>query len=202
LLLDDGFSHLRLARDVDLVLLPAGDPFGGGLLPPGGRLREPLAALGRADAVALVGATEMPADVAGELDRLGFGGRREVIAFETGPATLLDGGGPPPAPVLLVAGIARPERFFEAARRAVGDVVGELHFPDHHAYPPASLARIQKRAAELGAAAVLTTAKDRVKLERRLAMPLAELPLEARPSADLLTWIDRRCREVRRKDEP
>ncbi len=200
LLLDDGFSHLRLARDVDLVLLPAGDPFGGGLLPPGGRLREPLVALGRADAVAVVGATEVPVDVGAELDRLGFQGRREAIPFETGTAALVDGGGHPPGPVLLVAGIARPESFLQAARAVVADVVGELCFPDHHAYPPASLARIEKRAAELGAAAVLTTAKDRVKLQRRLALPLAELGLEAKPSADLLAWIDRRCREARRKD--
>ncbi|MGH9382375.1 MAG: tetraacyldisaccharide 4'-kinase, partial [Thermoanaerobaculia bacterium] len=55
-LLDDGFSHLMLARDLDLLLFPEGDPFGGGRLPPSGRLREPLAASARADAVVLSGA--------------------------------------------------------------------------------------------------------------------------------------------------
>lgn len=195
LLLDDGFSHLRLARDLDVVLLPVGDPFGGGLLPPGGRLREPLAALSRADVVALVGATATPPEVTDELDRLGFGGRREVIPLETRMPAMVDGRDAPPGPVLLVAGIARPERFFEAARRATGAVVGELRFPDHHAYPPASLERIEQQALELGATSVLTTAKDRVKLLGRLGLPLAELGLEARVSPDLVAWIDQRCRE-------
>ena len=56
-LLDDGFSHLALHRDLDLVAFPAADPFGGGRLPPSGRLREPLAAITRAHAVLLTGAT-------------------------------------------------------------------------------------------------------------------------------------------------
>ena len=57
-LLDDGFSHLRLHRDLDLVAFPAGDPFGGGRLLPSGRLREPLAAMARAHAAILTGAPE------------------------------------------------------------------------------------------------------------------------------------------------
>src|SRR5215210_3160067 len=55
-LLDDGFSHLALRRDLDLVAFPSSDPFGGGRLPPGGRLREPLASVSRAHAVLLTGA--------------------------------------------------------------------------------------------------------------------------------------------------
>src|SRR5207302_965361 len=60
-LLDDGFSHLALARELDLLVLPAADPFGGGRLPPGGRLREPLAAAARAQALLLAGEAVSPA---------------------------------------------------------------------------------------------------------------------------------------------
>ena len=56
LLLDDGFSHVRLARDLDILAFPAADPFGGGRLAPGGRLREPLAAACHAQAVVMTAA--------------------------------------------------------------------------------------------------------------------------------------------------
>lgn len=195
LVLDDGFSHLRLARDVDVVILPAGDPFGGGLLPPGGRLREPLSSLRRADVVALVGAEEIPVEVARELDRLEISARREVIALEVGAPVVTDGAALPNGPALVVAGIARPERFLEAARRSEIEIVGELVFPDHHPYPPASIAKISQRAKELGALSVLTTSKDRVKLRGRLDRPVAELPLAARLGPGFLEWLDERCRQ-------
>ena len=72
LLLDDGYQHLALARDVNILLLDAADPFGGGSLPPSGRLREPLSALSRADAVVFtrVNRADPPAEARAEMARL------------------------------------------------------------------------------------------------------------------------------------
>lgn len=198
-LLDDGFSHLALRRDLDLLAFPAADPFGGGRLWPGGRLREPLAAAARADAVVLTGARLGDAAAAGAalaaaLRPYGFAGPGFASSTLAG-ATLLhtaSGGVPLPAgsSVLLVSAIARPEAFAAAARELDFAVMGELRFPDHHPYPPASLERIAAAVAASGAAAALVTSKDRVKLAGRLAVPLAELPVAAVPEPAFWDWLD------------
>ena len=121
--LDDGFSHLRLARDVDLLAFPAADPFAGGRLPPGGRLREPLAAAARADAVLLTGAAADLAAAGGgaalaaALAPHGFHGPGFDCELRQG-AVRLEGSGElwPGDRVVAVAGVARPAGFFAAAR--------------------------------------------------------------------------------------
>jgi tetraacyldisaccharide-1-P 4'-kinase len=92
--------------------------------------------------------------------------------------------------VLLVSAIARPDQFAATVRELDFAVMEELRFPDHHTFPPASLARIAARAAASGAAAVLVTSKDRVKLLGRLAAPLAELPVAAEPEPAFRSWLD------------
>jgi|HubBroStandDraft_3_1064219.scaffolds.fasta_scaffold44070_3 tetraacyldisaccharide 4'-kinase len=104
-----------------------------------------------------------------------------------------DAGGQPLAsgtPVLAVAAIARPEGFFAAVRGLDLSVMAELALPDHHPYPPATLARIEEAARRSGATCVLVTAKDRVKLEGRLGLPLAVLAIEALPEPPFWTWLD------------
>jgi tetraacyldisaccharide-1-P 4'-kinase len=242
-LLDDGFSHLALHRDLDLLAFPAADPFGGGRLWPGGRLREPLAAAARADAALLTGAppaggepgggtaaarpatgetaattAAMAAMAARVAPGARAGGARAVVAagpgaalaaalrphgftgpgfacaLRAGAAVLHGPAGIVPlaagSRVLLVSAIARPEQFAATVRELDFAVMEELRFPDHHTYPPASLARIAARAAASGAAAVLVTAKDRVKLLGRLAAPLAELPVAAEPEPAFWAWLD------------
>ncbi|HEX6203018.1 MAG TPA: tetraacyldisaccharide 4'-kinase, partial [Thermoanaerobaculia bacterium] len=155
-LLDDGFSHLALGRDLDVLAFPAADPFAGGRLPPGGRLREPLAAAARADAAVLTGldgggteAATAGAALAAALAPHGFRGRGFASRLVAAPARLApDRPLGPGTRVLLVAGIARPERFFATARATAGvEVAGELAFRDHHAYPEDSLEAIRRAAA-------------------------------------------------------
>lgn len=192
-LLDDGFSHLALARDLDLLLFPAGDPFGGGRLPPSGRLREPLAAVTRADAAVLTGADGGGAELAKALRPLGFDGPGFTSRAVAEPPQAATGGVlPPGAAVVAVAGIARPHRFLDAARARGLEVRRELHFGDHHPYPERSLRRIEQAARAAGAAWVLTTAKDYVKLYGRLDFPLAKLGVRAEPEPALFVWLDRR----------
>jgi tetraacyldisaccharide 4'-kinase len=192
-LLDDGFSHLALARQLDLVALPAADPFGGGRLPPGGRLREPLAALARADAVILTGAENGAEGLTESLRPLGFEGR--AFACRTQPLTArLYSGEPLPADarVVAVAAIARPERFLAAVHAQGFEPAATLTLPDHHAYPPSTLARIAAAMRDHHADYLLTTGKDAVKLHGRLDLPLAELPIRAEPEPAFWAWLDGR----------
>lgn len=212
--LDDGFSHLALARDLDVLVFPAADPFAGGRLAPAGRLREPLAAAARADAAVLTGldgegsaeAADPGAALAAALAVHGFRGPGFASRLVAAPPRFAPGRPlPPAARVLLVAGIARPERFFATARRlasgaaagpAAFEVAGELAFPDHHDFPDASLEAIRRAAAAAGAEALLVTAKDRVKLHGRLDLGLAELPVAAEPEAAFWRWFDGRLGEI------
>jgi len=196
-LLDDGFSHLRLHRDLDLVALPAADPWGGGRLLPSGRLREPLAAIERADAVLLTGAAEDSeaeahgTELAEHLQAYDFAGRGFSSRTVAGQP-LLAGHRPVPAgaTALLVTGIARPERFAATVEALGFRVADHLRFSDHHVYPEASLEKIRRMFHDCGAECVLTTAKDQVKLVGRLSLPVAEVPIEAEPETAFWTWLD------------
>ena len=206
-LLDDGFSHLKLHRDLDLLAFPASDPFGGGRLPPGGRLREPLASAERAaaailtvpdpapgaDAVEASPSEDPGSELAAALSPYGFSGPGFASRMRVGKPRL-DRVRPVPegSPVLLVSAIARPQRFQRAARASGVEVVGELTFPDHHRYPKRSLERILQARRSCGARYVLTTTKDRVKLHGRLDAPLAELPVWAQPEPGFWSWFDGR----------
>lgn len=196
-LLDDGFSHVRLARDLDLLAFPAADPFGGGRLAPGGRLREPLASAAEADAVLLTGDPERiaPEDgraLARALEPFGFRGEGFVAPIHPLPAETEDGAALAAGTgVLLVSGVARPRGVRRAAVAVGLTVLAELSFGDHHTYPAASLQKIARRFRESGAAAVATTAKDRVKLAGRLDLPLATIPVACEPEAGFFTWLDR-----------
>ena len=196
-LLDDGFSHLQLYRDVDLVVFPAEDPWAGGRLLPSGRLREPLTSLARADAVILSESTQAQADLfAQSLGRYGFTGPGFASSIHPRRPWLDDSELPGDTKVLLVAAIARPHRLVDSARELGYRVSDFLTFPDHHAYPEPSLRRIEERYHESDASVVLTTSKDMVKLSGRLKIPLAELSIRAEPDAGLFAWLDRRLDQI------
>jgi tetraacyldisaccharide 4'-kinase len=192
--LDDAFSSLALRRDLDLLVFPAEDPFARGRLLPGGRLREPLAATARADAVLLTGTADAAAGarLAAALRPYGFTGPGFASALRP-QAVVWQGAAPPAgAPLLFVAGTARPESFFALARAAGHVAAATLALPDHHPYPPRTLRRMARLAAARGAAGVLTTGKDAVKLRGRLALPLGELPVAAEPEPAFWAWLDDR----------
>ncbi|MEM7483118.1 MAG: tetraacyldisaccharide 4'-kinase [Acidobacteriota bacterium] len=191
-LLDDGFSHLRLARALDLLVLPASDLFGGGRLPPGGRLREPLASAKHAHALLITGSArrEMAQSAAQALRAFGFAGPAFAAPTRIGEARLASGEPlPPTTPLVAAAGIARPERFFDAAVAQGLDLRDRMTFPDHHAYLEASLEKLRNALDQTAAGALLITEKDLVKLRGRSDLPLAYLPVRAEPEEGFWEWL-------------
>jgi tetraacyldisaccharide 4'-kinase len=174
LILDDGFQHRRLARDLDVVLLDATDPFGQGRLFPRGLLREPPSSLRRADAVVLTRCDQPPqTDVNNLTDsvrRLAPG--RPVVATTHSPVAWMQHSYPdrPPEsfrgrPVAAFCGIGNPEGFRRTLRDVGVKPIAFRAFADHHAYTRADVDDLRKWARQLPAdAALATTQKDAVKL--------------------------------------
>lgn len=206
IILDDGFQHLGLARDVDLLLLDSVDPFGGGELPPRGRLREPLSALGRADVVVFtrIDRGEPPREALEQLQR--WNPAAPVFTARIRPAGLWDERGSAIAETQLtlrrfiaVCGIANPSSF--RASLAELDLSSEevLAFPDHHRYGRRDLERIRRVADRTGSAWIATTEKDAVKLEGRTSFPVVALRLEVEMSeAGFFPLVLSRLSEVHR----
>ncbi len=170
--LDDGFQHLALERTVDLVLVDPADEIDAGVLP-FGRLREPLDALHAADAVLWTG----EGDVSEAAARLGVAHAFRAVRH-TGPVRpgLMGDEAPPPGTrVVAVCGIARPEPFIEGLRADGYDVASTVTFRDHHRFSPADLARVHALCTSTGAAGVITTEKDWMRLLplRPLGLPVA-----------------------------
>jgi tetraacyldisaccharide 4'-kinase len=167
--LDDGFQHRRLHRDLDIVLVSAERWSNSPHLLPRGPWREPLRALRRADIVLVTRKAASPALSAGVASEVQYAcGRRPLRAHlrpsgwrdRSGPA------GPPVGPALLVSGLAEPELFEQSALEAGTDIAESLRYPDHHSYTAADARRIT--AAARGGT-VVTTEKDWTKLQPLLA---------------------------------
>ncbi len=203
--LDDGFQHHRLHRDIDIVLVSAEDLAGRPL--PFGKLREPVETLKFADALIFEGSevSEFQSSTVSEFQRFALSrslGTPQLWNSETlkhrNPETLQLGESDP---VFAVAGIANPDRFFDSLKTAGYTVVGTLGFADHHRYSAADVRRIRDDASRSGATAIATTSKDIVRLEKASAwpVPLIEIPLEVsvEPAAAFHAWLFRRLAEAR-----
>lgn len=195
-LLDDGFQHRQLHRDVDILLLSRGD-LADHLLP-AGNLREALRAAERASVIAIPG--DEP-EVAEWLMSQGWKGqlwrvrrRMEVPQVE--------------GPVVAFCGIARPEQFFEGLESAGLDRAGlrlaaRFAFPDHHRYTAGDLERVTSAAQQAGAAVLLTTEKDRARLgalaanlSASLLLETAKLRIEIEDEPAAIDWLIRAIRET------
>jgi tetraacyldisaccharide 4'-kinase len=203
--LDDGFQHMVLARDVDLLIVDAAD-VGRPRLLPTGRLREPLSAARCAHAILVSGEGGEAGAIA---DRLGVADAF-TLTRTTGAPVEETGTGPAPlktiARVLLVSGIARPARF-EADVRARGlDVAGAMAFRDHHAFTRGDIDRIAAKQRETAAEIVMTTEKDlmRLLIHRPWPFRVAVLPLNVgvEPATDFASWLTGRVAEVRARERP
>jgi tetraacyldisaccharide 4'-kinase len=163
--LDDGFQHLRLARDVDIVLIDATNPFGGGHLLPAGRLREPRTALARADILVITRSDHAPAiEAAVQRDsdapifyaQTKLDGLRSFFAGQWG-GDLRPGD---QRKLFAFCAIGNPSAFLSDLRRWGFDVVSDRFFPDHHRYSLADEEAITKQAQAAGATGLVCTEKD------------------------------------------
>ena len=185
LLLDDGFQHRRLGRDLDIVLLDATAPFGYGHLLPRGALRESIAGLRRAGVVCLTRAGSISAsDRAGIRDRVSRYAPAAVWCEATHePHTLLSAtGGEQPLEnlhgrsIAAFCGIGNPAAFRHTLLEAGGEIVYWREFPDHHNYTASDIANLEQAIGESQADLVVCTHKDLVKVQTE---SLAERPLLA-----------------------
>jgi tetraacyldisaccharide 4'-kinase len=176
LILDDGFQHRRLARDLDLVLLDATNPWGHGHVFPRGLLRERKENLRRADVIILTRCDLVDGKERGRL-------REEVVRLVPGvpvvetihrPLGLVncEGAGAPVANLLqrrvaAFCGIGNPQAFRGTLAGLGAMPVDFRVFPDHHAYTPSDIADLHGWARQLGTeCTVVTTQKDLVKLRQ------------------------------------
>lgn len=162
---DDGFSHWALARELDIVLLEAGDPWGGGALLPAGRLREPRRALQRAGAV-VISRVPLGQDPAAEIDEARAFAPAAVFAAGrhrvTGARDLAGAARATAGPVRIVTATGNPAAVERSAREAGFAVTATSAYRDHHWFT-ADEARRELAAAEREHAQVLVTAKDAVR---------------------------------------
>jgi tetraacyldisaccharide 4'-kinase len=165
--LDDGFQHFQLHRDLDLVLLDAASPFGNGWLLPRGPLREPRTVLAAAQGLILTRFDREHHQ--GQLAAMqqAFPGKTVLTATIAPTRVAAYPGGHTAAPealrhraLMAFAGLARPEVFAATLQELGVDLKGFHIFPDHHAYSPQELQDLANAARARGAGALVTTGKD------------------------------------------
>ena len=204
-LLDDGFQHVQLWRDINLLVIDAADLTDHVL--PAGRLREPLSAAHAADAVlttsddaglvatvrAQLGVTDV-FPIVRRLDPVRMLSSGTIVE----PATV--------GPVFAAAGIARPQRFLDDLAAAGWHVAGSLLFRDHHRFRPADVMRLAEAARDAQTHVIVTTEKDAVRLEglnpASLALAVAPLSAAIVPADLFAAWLRERLGRARLPRSP
>ena len=197
--LDDAFQHRKVRRDVDIVCIDATDPFGGGKLLPAGRLREPLADLSRADIIVITRVEQVQdiSDLRSQISEIApdstviecrtrLAGARLLTSESQrrrDKKTKLELSDPsmPTEPVFAFCGLGNPQNFFALLEKKGVFVAGTRALRDHHNYTQLDVGEIERYARESGAGALITTAKDAVKLvDLRFSLPcyVAEIEIE------------------------
>ena len=162
-LLDDGFQHRQLARDVDIVMLDGSRKLTNEWLLPAGSLREPIAACRRADILVVTHKAERPELEAKDSQKYSiFYARTRLLGFrrfgETGKLLYVSEIGP--GPFFAFCGIGNPQAFCEDLEHWHVPIAGKESFRDHHKYSKADLGRLKSEASRAGAVAFVTTEKD------------------------------------------
>jgi tetraacyldisaccharide 4'-kinase len=197
-LLDDGFQHLQLARDLDILMLDGSRKLKDEWLLPAGPLREPIAACKRADILIVSRRFERPVIEAEDAHRfaifyaqtrlLGF----RPFGFHTETKYLSEIGS---GPFLAFCGIGNPEAFFDDLSRWHVPVTEKKSFSDHHKYSRKELQQLQSRAEASRAAGLVTTEKDAANLPQaslRLPIWIAVIDFVFSAESELLVAIDRK----------
>jgi tetraacyldisaccharide 4'-kinase len=197
-LLDDGFQHLQLARDLDIVMLDGSRKLKNEWLLPAGPLREPLAACKRADILVVSRKFERPLIEARDAHTFSiFYAQTRLLGFrrfgsdsqQKYLSELRVG------PFFAFCGIGNPEAFFDDLSRWHVSVAEKKTFSDHHKYSARELEQLQSRAEACGAAGLVTTEKDAENLPRinpRLPVWIAVIDFVFTAESELVATIDRK----------
>jgi tetraacyldisaccharide 4'-kinase len=200
ILLDDGMQHLRLHRDLDIVLIDATSGIGNGEPIPLGPLREPLKSLSRIDVVIytrtnLVSAEPLRSKLAPFIADSVLQVDCAYVADRLEPSN--ESGSLPPSVIsgrkcLLFSGIGNPSAFSATIRNVGGVVVDHLVFEDHQPYDTLTLSKIRRRATEIHYEYLICTEKDWVKLETAKAvLPLFHrLRMRMEPAAEFVRFLE------------
>lgn len=176
IILDDGFQHISLKRELDVLLVDGEKGFGNGYLIPRGPLREPLSGIKRAGVVLINKASAKSGGISEHIRKIhpeppliksSYKAERLVSLWSGEQAGLgrLSGG-----KVMALSAIADPSSFLNLLSSLVGEIVSDVSFPDHYSYTSGDLKDIMKKARAAGAGFIVTTEKDAVKLEQLEAM--------------------------------
>jgi tetraacyldisaccharide 4'-kinase len=189
--MDDGFQHLALQRDLDLVLFSAGALLGNGRVFPGGELREPLSALGRAHGFVITGVDDGNRSRVKDFERrlqsafpgtpVFTGGYLPLGIWHSRPDTSISLAEARKMEVFAFAGIANPDSFRQTLRQEGFSLAGFREFKDHHGYTAQDVAALVAAARARGARALVTTEKDFAKLRPFFGeFPVLALTIELR----------------------
>lgn len=214
LLLDDGFQHRRLRRDLDIVLLDGLDPFGHERLFPRGTLREPVESLARAQVIVLTRADAVAVDERQRIRRRALAASPSAVWMEAvhAPQALVGAGGALSDPnvvagqrALVFCGIGNPDGFHHTVASLGCVVAGSKVFDDHHTYSADEMRPLAQQAAALGADWVLCTEKDLVKIDPSWWPPgptLAAVRISMELVGPLDAWNERLTAAVRQRSVP
>jgi tetraacyldisaccharide 4'-kinase len=164
-LLDDGFQHLQLARDLDILLMDVSRPLAGESLLPAGRLREPVTAMSRANLIIF---TRAEAE-SGTIDAIGklkqfpvFAASTRLLGFRhfSGEGTPLSASEIGAGPFFAFCGLGNPDAFFRDLGSWGLAICGQAIFPDHHRYTQRDILAVKQAAKQAGASELVTTEKD------------------------------------------
>jgi len=198
-LLDDGFQHLKLARDCDILLIDSTCPLHKDFLLPAGKLREPLSAVSRASMVLYTRVQQAPLVVSAFLKFPHLPTFSVLTTLKrvrpVGTNSLTSPGGNPPQPMFAFCGIGNPGAFFNDLKRWGIAIAGKTAFADHYAYSARDVKRLDALAQLTGAKALITTEKDLKNLgQAEFALPLycCEITMEV-PDEDEVWALITRC---------
>ncbi len=198
-LLDDGFQHLRLARDLDILLLDSSQQLGGEPLLPAGPLREPISAMSRANLVIFTRTETTPGaiEAIGKLNQFPvFAAATRLLGFRRlgGEIGLLSSGEIGKGPFFAFCGLGNPEAFFRDLRNWGLALAGQTTYADHHRYSDAEVLEIEAAGKSAGANAFVTTEKDAQNLRERnfveAPVYVAVIELVVSPEADFRNALD------------
>lgn len=208
IVLDDGFQHMALHRDLDIVLVPALHPMGNRHVFPAGELREPVAALQRAHCIVITGCDGV-SEAEAEILRAKLHAEAPALPVFTsgnrpGPLKILKGDIPGivtndtlPSEIKFfsICAIGAPEHFYAMLTRTGLCLCGAISYRDHHFYTWSDMEKIYRMASRAGADAIVTTAKDSVKLKPLMdnakpdGMPVCILDMEAVPEKGFWRYV-------------